>query len=187
MAELRELNPDERAELLRIARRTLEEFLPHRRRPVVETASAALLERRGAFVTLHSGRALRGCIGTFEASDPLIDTVQRMAIAAATSDPRFPPLSADELDQVCLEISALSPLRRGNAEEVEVGRHGIYITRGIFRGVLLPQVATEHGWDRQLFLEHTCIKAGLPPDAWQDGETRIELFTAEVFGEAPRS
>jgi AmmeMemoRadiSam system protein A len=182
----RGLSGAERDELLGVARRTLSEFLAVRRTPVVDNVSRPLLERRGAFVTLHKGRSLRGCIGTFDASDPLLSTVQRMAIAAATSDPRFPPVTADELDDLHLEISVLSPLRRVRADEVEVGVHGVYITRGMFRGVLLPQVATEHGWDRETFLEHTCIKAGLSPDAWRDPETRIEVFNAEVFAEHPR-
>lgn len=177
------LDPDARRELLRVARRTLEEYLVSRRTPVIDAASSPLTEKRGAFVTLHKGRNLRGCIGTFEASAPLLDTVQRMAVAAATSDPRFPPVDLDELGELHIEISALSPLRRAAADEVEVGVHGIYITRGFRRGVLLPQVATENGWDRETFLEHTCLKAGLDRDAWKDPDARIELFTAEVFGE----
>jgi hypothetical protein len=177
------LRGEERTELLRIARRTLEEFLSTRKTPVIETEMTGLFEKRGAFVTLHRGKQLRGCIGTFEATDPLLDTVQRMAVAAATTDPRFPAVNAEELPELQLEISALTPLREATADEVEVGRHGIYITRGFRRGVLLPQVATENGWDRESFLAHTCIKAGLDRDAWRDPETRIEVFTAEVFGE----
>jgi hypothetical protein len=181
------LTGEERGQLLRAARRTLEEYLRHRRTPAIEDAAPKLFEPGGAFVTLHRGRSLRGCIGTFDASDPLLGTVQRMAIAAATHDPRFPPVTREELDELHLEISVLSPLRRAAAEEVEVGTHGVYVTRGAFRGVLLPQVATEHGWDRRTFLEHTCLKAGLSPDAWQDPETVIEVFSAQVFGEpAPR-
>jgi hypothetical protein len=177
------LSPEERTELLRAARRTLEEYLSSHRAPNIETASKSLLEPRGAFVTLHKGRHLRGCIGTFEATDPLLDTVQRMAIAAATNDPRFPRVQADELPALHLEISALSPLRTASAEEIEVGVHGIYITRGFNRGVLLPQVATENNWDRETFLDHTCMKAGLHPGAWREPGTKIELFSAEVFGE----
>ena len=181
-----QLNPAEQGELLRVARTTMEEHLANHRTPVIETASSRLMQRAGAFVTLHKGRHLRGCIGTFEASDPLLNTVQRMAVAAATSDPRFPPVDRDELGELDIEISALSPLWEANAADVEVGAHGIYVTRGFKRGVLLPQVATENGWNRETFLAHTCIKAGIDPDAWKDPATRIELFTAEVFGEDPR-
>jgi AmmeMemoRadiSam system protein A len=184
MADEQHLTHEEQRELLRAARRTLEEVLAHHRVPVIEVASGHLLDKRGAFVTLHQAGQLRGCIGTFEADDSLINTVQRMAVAAATTDPRFPPVEAKELPDLDLEISALTPLRRGTADEVVLGVHGIYITRGIFRGVLLPQVATEHGWDRRTFLEHTCLKAGLRRDAWRDPETKIDLFTAEVFGES---
>lgn len=180
-----QLGPEERQELLRAARRTLQEYLVSGKTPVVDPASVRLLDRGGAFVTLHRGRQLRGCIGTFEDSDTLLHTVQRMAVAAATTDPRFPPVTAEELAGLHIEISALSPLHESSADAVQVGVHGIYVTRGFRRGVLLPQVATENGWDRETFLAHTCLKAGLDPDAWRDGGTRIELFTAEVFGEEP--
>lgn len=177
------LSESEQQELLRAARRTLEVFIATRQRPSIETSANALLEPRGAFVTLHKGTGLRGCIGTFEARDPLIDTVQRMAVAAATTDPRFPPVEAHELPELDIEVSALTPLAEADPEQIRVGVHGIYITRGAQRGVLLPQVATEHGWDRETFLEHTCLKAGLPPSTWKEAGTRIEIFSAEVFGE----
>lgn len=180
------LSEAERKELLEAARRTLEVYLNDRHTPSIETSSEALLERRGAFVTLHKESQLRGCIGTFEETEPLIDTVQRMAVAAATTDPRFPPVKAEELSSLAIEISALTPLRRASPEEIEVGVHGIYMTRGFQRGVLLPQVATENRWDRETFLEHTCLKAGLPTNAWKEADTQIEIFSAEVFGENPR-
>jgi uncharacterized protein len=182
-----QLTEEERAELLRIARRTLEEYLATKRKPAIEVASARLREeRRGAFVTLHHGAKLRGCIGTFEAEEAICDTVQRMAVASATSDPRFPSVKADELGELRIEISVLSPLTVATAEEVRVSEHGIYITRGYHRGVLLPQVATENGWDRETFLAHTCLKAGLDPDDWRDPKTQIEVFSADVFGEPER-
>jgi AmmeMemoRadiSam system protein A len=177
------LTQDEREELLRVARRTLEVYLAGQQAPIIETDHSTLMQHRGAFVTLHKGKQLRGCIGTFEAAEPLLSTVQRMAIAAATTDPRFSRVTPDELPSIHIEISALSPLREGSADDIRVGVHGIYITRGMRRGVLLPQVATENGWDRETFLEHTCIKAGLPVTAWKEPDTRIEIFTAEVFGE----
>jgi AmmeMemoRadiSam system protein A len=180
------LSEAEQKELLGAARRTLEVYLTNSQTPSIETSSSALLERRGAFVTLHKASQLRGCIGTFEEKDPLIDTVQRMAVAAATTDPRFPPVKTDELSSLEIEISALTPLREAAPEEIQVGVHGIYITRGLQRGVLLPQVATENRWDRETFLEHTCLKAGLPTDAWKETGTQIEIFSAEVFSEEPR-
>ncbi len=144
---------------------------------------SALARPAGAFVTLHRNSALRGCIGTFESSQPLIRTVAEMAVSAAFKDPRFRPLESFELDEVELEISVLSPMRAiDNPQELTVGVHGLYVVRGVHRGVLLPQVATEHGWDRRTFLEETCRKAGLPRDAWQGGVT-LYVFEAEVFGE----
>ncbi|QJA05411.1 AmmeMemoRadiSam system protein A [Thermosulfurimonas marina] len=179
------LSPPERAYLLRLARESLEKAfglredysLPYP--PPFER----LHEPRGAFVTLKRHGHLRGCIGTFEAASPLYRVVEEMALAAAFNDPRFSPLSPEELDEVEIEISVLSPLRPGRPEEVEVGRHGVYLIRGAFRGVLLPQVAVEYGWDRETFLDHVCLKAGLPPRCWQDPRTEIYLFTAEVFEE----
>lgn len=138
----------------------------------------------GAFVTLHKHGELRGCIGTFRSDKNISEVVQDMAIAAAFEDPRFPQVRADEMDDIDIEISVLSPLRRVNdINEIEVGKHGLYISRGFRSGVLLPQVATEYNWDRETFLVHTCLKAGLPENAWKDPATRIEIFTAEVFGE----
>lgn len=181
------LSAEERAELLRCARRTLEVFLETHSLLALDKVEPGLLRPGGAFVTLHRGRELRGCIGTFEARDPIVETVQRMAISAATGDPRFPRVQPDELDALHIEISVLSPLRQAAPEEVEVGTHGVYITRGPQRGVLLPQVASENNWDRETFLDHTCLKAGLPVGAWREPGTVIEVFTAQVFGEPPRS
>ncbi len=183
MAETQSLTPDEKRELLQAARKTLEVYLTSQKAPNIETSRPALLQKRGTFVTLHKGTQLRGCIGTFEASDPLIDNVKRMAIAAATTDPRFPRVTADELPDIHLEISALTPLKPAAPDEIQVGVHGIYITSGFHRGVLLPQVATENNWDSETFLNHTCLKAGLPSSAWRDPGTVIEVFSAEVFGD----
>ncbi len=178
------LDREESEALLRAARRTLEVFLKTGRTPDIQDAPKGLRQEAGAFVTLHKGEQLRGCIGTFTSDDPLLDTVQSMAIAAATRDPRFPEVTVQELPELHLEISILSPLREGRAEEVEVGVHGIFITRGSRRGVLLPQVASERGWDRDIFLDHTCLKAGLPPGTWKEEGTLIELFTAEIIKES---
>jgi len=127
---------------------------------------------------------LRGCIGNFQPRQPLYKSIAEMAVAAASKDPRFPPLQRVDLASISLEISVLSPLEKiANVEEIEVGRDGIYLEHGYHRGVLLPQVATEYGWDRATFLEQTCHKAGLPPDAWQRPETTIYRFSAEIFNE----
>jgi len=145
----------------------------------------ALAQESGAFVSLHtrSGR-LHGCIGCFCGRGPLTETVASMAVSAGFHDPRFPPVDASELDELEVEISVLSPLQPlSDPEEIEVGRHGIQISRGPRRGVLLPQVATQYGWDRRRFLEETCCKAGLPRDAWRDPATTIQVFTADVFSE----
>lgn len=180
------LDDQDRAALLRIARRTIESFLGDGTRPVFEDVGPRLLEPGGAFVTLHAEGQLRGCIGTFEVTHPLAETVSRMAVAAATSDPRFPPVRPEELQEITIEISVLSPRRRIlDPGEVQVGVHGLHVQRGTRRGVLLPQVPVEAGWDRETFLDHTCRKAGLPPEAWRDPSTLIEVFTAEVFGEHP--
>ena len=145
-----------------------------------------LRQKGGAFVTLHSSEGrLRGCIGQTVASDPLIDTVRKVAVSSAFHDPRFPPVTADELEGLELEISVLSPLRRiADIGEIEVGRNGILLRQGVHSGLLLPQVATENGWDRETFLDHTCLKAGLSPGCWRAERTHIETFAAIVFNEA---
>lgn len=176
------LGPRERSALLRIARDAVAAAARRERFAAPVPESAALGEPRGAFVTLHRAGALRGCIGIFESSSPLYRTVAEMARSAAVGDPRFEPLRSEELPQVEVEISVLSPLRPVPPEEVEVGRHGVYLEQGFHRGVLLPQVAVEHGWDRETFLDQTCRKAGLPPGVWRQGTT-IYVFEAEVFGE----
>jgi AmmeMemoRadiSam system protein A len=133
-------------------------------------------------VTLRKGKRLRGCIGYVEALKPLYSTVRECAVAAALQDPRFDPLSPEELPGLRIEISVLSPLEDIQPEQVAVGRHGLLISQGLRRGLLLPQVPLEWNWDREHFLEETCMKAGLPPDAWREG-ARIQAFTAQVFEE----
>jgi AmmeMemoRadiSam system protein A len=141
-----------------------------------------LREKRGAFVTLKKHGELRGCIGHIIGDRPLAETVATMAVAAAFEDPRFPPVKEEELKDLDIEISVLTPLRRiNNVEEIQVGLHGIILQQGGHSGLLLPQVATEYGWDRNTFLEYTCRKAGLPPDAWKDERTTIHVFSADVF------
>jgi uncharacterized protein len=144
--------------------------------------SPHLREKRGAFVTLHKDGKLRGCIGRIAAVTPLEETVREMARSAALDDPRFAPVAFEELEHLALEISVLSPMRELAPEEVTVGRHGLLVSYDGRRGLLLPQVAVHWRWSREMFLAQTCMKAGLPPDAWLRG-ARIEGFTAEVFGE----
>jgi AmmeMemoRadiSam system protein A len=183
------LDPDERRLLLAVARDAIQSRvlgLPLPRSPLPSGVVAA---PGAAFVTIYARSAsgeecLRGCIGTFDRGRPLGETVRDVAVSAAVRDPRFPPVQPSEVDRLILSISVLSPLSPARAEDVVVGRHGLQVSRGDRRGVLLPQVAIENGWDRGTFLEETCRKAGLPRDAWRDPGTRIETFEAEVFGEA---
>jgi len=141
-----------------------------------------LKEKRGAFVTLRKRGQLRGCIGYIHALKPLGETIYEMARAAAFGDPRFPPVAKEELPHLSFEISVLTPLKEiKDIEEINVGVHGLYIMKGGHSGLLLPQVATEYGWDRNTFLEHTCYKAGLSPQAWKDKDAKIYIFSADIF------
>jgi AmmeMemoRadiSam system protein B/AmmeMemoRadiSam system protein A len=177
------LNAEEKATLLRVARETLEQYLTNGTMPRYTVDEPALLQANGAFVTLKNRGQLRGCIGQMRASQELFRTVQEMAIAAATEDPRFPPVREEDLKDIHIEISVLFPMQYVNAvDEIEVGRDGLYITLGPYSGVLLPQVATEQGWDRDEFLRNVCLKAGLPTDAWQK-DAILYRFAAQVFGE----
>ena len=170
--------------LLRLARNSIEAQVKGRAPTLSDQIPEKFRKPCGVFVSLHRQGRLRGCIGYLEAVQPLIQSVQDMAVAAAFRDPRFPPLKEDELADLEVEISVLTPMRRiFKAEEIEVGKHGLYIERGLARGLLLPQVAAQCGWDRTNFLEQTCCKAGLPSDAWKDPDSRISVFGAEVFSE----
>jgi AmmeMemoRadiSam system protein A len=144
--------------------------------------SEKLRSRFGAFVTLKKGGRLRGCIGHIMGDAPLVETLAKMARAAAFEDPRFPPLGRTELEEVEIEVSILSPLERvTDMTLIEPGRHGLLIKRHWSSGLLLPQVALEWGWDRETFLAQTCRKGGLPGDCWQDADTEVYWFEAEVF------
>jgi AmmeMemoRadiSam system protein A len=180
----KELNNDEKQLLLKLARDTITQYVTEQTKPPLPEARGMLGEPCGAFVTVHNKGQLRGCIGNMIGRGPLVEMVQEMAIAAATQDPRFQAVSKEELAEIDIEISVLSPMRRiTDVNEIEVGKHGILMSHGMYHGVLLPQVATEYGWDREQFLTNTCFKAGLPEDAWKDPETSIEIFSAQVFGE----
>ena len=135
-------------------------------------------------MTLHERGELRGCIGYVEAVKPLYEAVSEMAVAASTEDPRFPPVQVEELDNIEIEITALSPLRPlPSPDSVVVGKHGLVIRKGFRSGLLLPQVPVEQGWNREQFLTHTCLKAGLPPDSYKDKDAQLFSFTGQVFGE----
>jgi AmmeMemoRadiSam system protein A len=178
-----QLTRQEKEILLQTAREAISARLENRK-PRYPQPTELLKKKCGAFVTLHRQGALRGCIGYVVAGKPLIQTVVEVAQSSAFNDPRFPALSSDELEQIDIEISVLSPLRRiESIEQIRVGEHGIVMTNGFRSGLLLPQVATEYGWDRDTFLTHTCQKAGLPSDCWHSPDTEIEIFSAVVFSE----
>lgn len=147
-----------------------------------EPPTNKLFEQYGAFVTLKMDNQLRGCIGHLEGNKPIWETVKLMAKQAGFQDPRFPPLSREEFEKVEIEISILSPITEcPDTEQIEPGRHGLVVQRGMHSGLLLPQVATEQGWNRQTFLSQTCLKAGLPADSWKNKKVQIYWFEAEVF------
>jgi AmmeMemoRadiSam system protein A len=177
------LRKDERLSLLQIARGAIESAVTHQAAPQLPSPSGNLAAFSGAFVTLHSRGRLRGCIGRVNPLEPLSTVVAECAVAAATEDPRFRPLQPADLPALQIELSVLSGPQRATPDEVQPGVHGVIVSRGAQRGVLLPQVATEHRWSRERFLEETCQKAGLALDAWRSADTRIEIFTAEIFSE----
>lgn len=179
----RTLGDDDQRELLRIARATLREYLTTGFMPPGAPHRKSLLDPRGAFVTLRVGGELRGCIGRVDADTPLYLAIEQLAVSAATRDPRFDPLRAEELPETRIEISVLSSLTSAKPEDVVIGTHGLVVTRGVRRGLLLPQVAVQHHFTREQFLDEVCGKAGLPPGAWNEPGTILQLFTAEIFRE----
>jgi AmmeMemoRadiSam system protein A len=138
----------------------------------------------GAFVTLHRRGRLRGCVGQLPGRDALVAVVAHCARAAALDDSRFEPVTSAEVSEIEIEVSVLSALQDVTLEAIEAGKHGLVVSQGRQRGVLLPQVATQFNWGAQRFLEETCVKAGLERDAWRDPATRVQAFAAEVFSEA---
>ncbi len=176
-----EYSAQERVTLLQLAHDVIVAHLEGRELDITPP-TPHLAAQRGAFTTLHLDGELRGCVGYIFAAYSLYRTVAETAVAAAFHDTRFYPVTGDDAPRLKVEISVLSPLQTISAEDVEVGRHGLIITYGLRRGLLLPQVPVEHGWNREMFLQQTCVKAGISPDAWQRGAL-IEAFTAEIFGE----
>ena len=183
--EARMLSDAQRKRLLEIARESITSYVRDGKRKVFTEKDPMLNQEMGAFVTLHEGGELRGCIGNMVGRGPLYQTVADMAIEAATGDPRFQKLSPGEIDKIGLEISVLSPLKRvKSADEIQIPGQGVIVKSGFSSGVYLPQVATETGWSKEEFLSSLCAhKAGLKPDAWKDPATELYTFTAEVFGE----
>jgi len=183
-AESLEFNPEERKVLLRLAHESIESAFD-KREISLDPPSPHLAELRGAFTTIYLRGQLRGCVGYVFAVSSVYRTVAETARAAAFEDTRFWPVSCEEAPELEISLSILSPLEPIQPEQVEVGKHGLLISQHGHRGLLLPQVPVEHQWNRVTFLEQTCRKAGLPPDAWEKGAS-IEAFTAEVFGDHGR-
>jgi AmmeMemoRadiSam system protein A len=182
---------EQRRELLAIARRAI--VNASQGKPSVTSASRARTDLdslgdniRGAFVTLHRRGELRGCVGQIEGAGALAEIIERCAVAAALEDPRFSPVAPAEVADLEIEISLLSRLEPMAPAQIEIGRHGLVVEQGSRRGLLLPQVPVDRGWQWPRFVEETCVKAGLARDAWKDPATRTFVFTTEVFTEANR-
>lgn len=176
------VSPEEQHYLRELVQQSILTRLENREDSIPEPPTDRMRESLGAFVTLKKQGHLRGCIGNVQGSGPLFRTVWNMARAAAFEDPRFPPLSRAEFDELSLEISILSPISEcPDVNRIEVGRHGLIMSDGMRSGLLLPQVPVEWQWDRETFLTQTCNKAGLPPDAWKEPSTTILWFEAVVF------
>jgi len=179
------LNSDQQKALLKIARETLKSYLKDKKIPEIKTDDEGLNQKFGVFVTLKKDDFLRGCIGEFEPKEPLCKLVQKKAIDAAVNDPRFDSLKSNELPEIEIEISILSPQQKiDDWKKIELGKHGVFIHKGSKGGTFLPQVASESNWSLEEFLSHLCSdKAGLPPNCYKDPDTNIYTYTAEVFGE----
>jgi AmmeMemoRadiSam system protein A len=177
------LSKDEQAFLLRLARQTLEHYLKTGKAPKIKVDSVRLREKRGAFVTLKVEGKLRGCVGYTLPYKPLHETIMEMAIAAASQDYRFSPLTRAELPRTKIEISVLSlPRPVKDTTEIKVGEHGLIVSKGFHKGLLLPQVPLEYNWDQETFLSQCCLKAGLDENEWRKG-VNMEVFSAQVFSE----
>jgi AmmeMemoRadiSam system protein A len=179
------LDQDAQKEALKIARQTLEKYLSSKEILEIKVKSKVLLQKLGAFVTLRKNGQLRGCIGSFEPNEPLFRVIQKMAIAAATQDFRFPPVNPEELEDIKIEISVLTPKKKiDDWKKIRLGKDGVVIQKGDRSGTFLPQVATETGWNLEEFLSQLCSqKAGLSHDCYKDTDTNIYVFQAQVFEE----
>jgi uncharacterized protein len=181
---MQSLSEADRRAALQLARTAVVEAVSHRKLPDTFPREGVFAERRGVFVTLHVRNRLQGCIGVIEANEPLGEAIVRCAASAALEDPRFAPMRADQLSELSIEISLLSPMEPITPESVEIGRHGLFFRLHAQRGLLLPQVAIEHRLTRDQFIEETCRKAGLHREAWRDPEAHLFGFTCEVFSES---
>ena len=170
--------------MLELAEKSITYYLKNGKRLQTKESDAALNQEMGAFVTLHKNGQLRGCIGNMIGHGPFYSTVRDMAVQAATGDPRFRPVTLDEMKDIDIEISALSPMEKINdPQKIEMGKHGVLVRSGFTSGVYLPQVATETGWSREEFMNSLCAdKAGMPKDSWKTAKCEIYIFTAEIFG-----
>src|SRR5215471_7966345 len=178
-----QLSDNDQNTLLTIARESVQSYLTGRSLRLPDIGQGELAEIRGVFVSIHKSRELRGCIGNIHPATPLFRTTSECAISAAVGDPRFMPLMKEELPHVQFELSVLSPMERiDDPDKLEIGRDGILVSKRGARGLLLPQVATAYGWDRDRFLAETCRKAGLRPGDWKEDAT-IFRFSAHVFHE----
>ncbi len=177
------LSEADRRAALQLARTAVVEAVSHRKLPDTFPREGAFAERRGVFVTLHVRNRLQGCIGVIEADEPLGEAIVRCSASAALEDPRFAPMKQEQLDELDIEISLLSPMEPIMPEAIEIGRHGLLVRLHAQHGLLLPQVAIEHRLTREQFLEETCRKAGLPREAWRDPEVRLFGFICEVFSD----
>jgi AmmeMemoRadiSam system protein A len=176
-----QLNRQDQETLLQISRDSVHALLMGQQLDLPSITSEALMQKRGVFVSIYNGTNLRGCVGTIDAPSPLYQSVAACAVAAASRDSRFRPLELSELPEAAFEISVLSHIEVvTDVASIEIGIHGLIVSRGNNRGLLLPQVAVHQQWDRERFLAETCRKAGLPPTAWKQG-AMIQRFTAEVF------
>ena len=176
-----QLSEQDQETLLQIARDSVKAYLAGQKLELPQIPSGNLAEQSGVFVSIHHGNNLRGCVGTIDPVGPLYENVAQCAVAAASRDTRFKPVQVSELPELDYEISVLSSVEDvTDFRTIEVGVHGLIITKGNARGLLLPQVAVQYQWDREKFLAETCRKAGLSPTAWKQGAT-VQRFTAEVF------
>jgi AmmeMemoRadiSam system protein A len=178
------INKEDQRALLEIARQAIVEAIVHGRTWRPQFSQCLLAERRGVFVTLDRRGKLRGCVGQVDGPDPLALAVAHCAVSAARNDERFSPVRPQEVRELTIEISVLSEFETIEPGQIEIGKHGLMVVHGDFRGVLLPQVAIQRHWSPQRFLRETCDKAGLPEDAWDSRETRLFGFTADLFSEA---
>jgi len=182
------LAPEEGKIAVKLARRAIETYLAEKR-VIQDRFSGVFEQKRGVFTTLTKHGELRGCIGFPYPIKRLDEAIIESAIAAATEDPRFPPVSLEEMDEIVVEVTILTPPEKINAKPtelpkyVEIGKHGLMIKRGFYSGLLLPQVAVEYGFDAEEFLSQTCMKAGLPPDCWLVEGTEVYRFEGQIFKE----